>query len=233
MPTKSPVMVALDTQNINQAYAWADALDPRLCRLKVGKELFVAQGPSVVRALMARGFEIFLDLKFHDIPNTTAQAVLSAADMGVFMTNVHAQAGLDAMHLAARRLQDGGYKTHLIAVTLLTSMDASALMHLGIDRPIDEQVLHLARLTKEAGLAGVVASAKEAHLIKMHLGRDFLTIAPGIRMPHDDAGDQKRICTPRQALRQGADFLVMGRSITQDPDPLAKLNAVLASLETS
>lgn len=228
--TKSPVIVALDNMSMEASLTLADQLDPALCRLKVGKELFTRCGPSIVQALHQRNFDVFLDLKFHDIPNTTAQAVLAAADLGVWMMNVHASAGLEAMSLSKQRLLDNHFETLLIAVTVLTSMDNEALKQTGITVSLDEQVSRLAQLTKQAGLDGVVCSAQEAKVLKALCGEDFKLITPGIRLAEDNADDQKRICTPRQALNDGSDYLVIGRSITQAADPAAKLQRILQGI---
>ncbi len=224
---KSPVLVALDNMSMEASLTLADQLDPALCRLKVGKELFTRCGPNIVQMLHQRGFDVFLDMKFHDIPNTTAQAVLAAADLGVWMVNVHASAGLEAMALSKQRLLDGGFETLLIAVTVLTSMDNEALMQTGITTGLEEQVSRLAKLTKQAGLDGVVCSAREAKALKALCGQDFKLVTPGIRLLDDNADDQKRICTPQQALNDGSDYLVIGRSITQAIDPAAKLQKIL------
>ncbi|WP_350656538.1 orotidine-5'-phosphate decarboxylase [Psychrobacter sp. S1-30-MNA-CIBAN-0213] len=226
----SPVIVALDNMTVDAALALADKLDPTLCRLKVGKELFTRCGPSIVEALHQRQFEVFLDLKFHDIPNTTAQAVLAAAELGVWMVNVHASAGLEAMSLAKERLLAGNYKTLLIAVTVLTSMSKDNLVQVGIADDLDDQVSRLAKLTQQAGLDGVVCSAQEAKALKTLCGTDFKLVTPGIRLPEDSADDQQRICTPKQALSDGSDYLVIGRSITQAPDPAAKLQAIIKGI---
>jgi len=226
----SPVIVALDNMTLQASLALADKLDPTLCRLKVGKELFTRCGPEVIKALHQRNFEVFLDLKFHDIPNTTAQAVVAAAELGVWMVNVHASAGLEAMSLAKQRLLDKDLDTLLIAVTVLTSMDNEALMQTGITDGLDAQVSRLAQLTKHAGLDGVVCSAQEAKVLKQLCGPDFKLVTPGIRLAEDSADDQKRICTPSQALVDGSDYLVIGRSITQATDPAAKLNKILQSI---
>jgi orotidine-5'-phosphate decarboxylase len=226
----SPVIVALDNMTMEASLTLADQLDPALCRLKVGKELFTRCGPDIVKSLHQRGFEVFLDLKFHDIPNTTAQAVLAAAELGVWMVNVHASAGLEAMSLAKQRLLDNDLNTLLIAVTVLTSMDAKALMQTGIPDRLDTQVSRLAQLTKQAGLDGVVCSAQEAQTLKALCGPDFKLVTPGIRLVEDSADDQKRICTPKQALSAGSDYLVIGRSITQAADPAAKLQKILQSV---
>nr|WP_289056254.1 orotidine-5'-phosphate decarboxylase [uncultured Psychrobacter sp.] len=227
---KSPVVVALDNMTMEASLALADKLDPALCRLKVGKELFTRCGPDIIKALHQRQFEVFLDLKFHDIPNTTAQAVLAAADLGVWMVNVHASAGLEAMSLAKQRLLDNNLDTLLIAVTVLTSMDNQALTQTGITDGLDTQVSRLAQLTKQAGLDGVVCSAQEAQSLKALCGQDFKLVTPGIRLAEDNADDQKRICTPAQALQDGADYLVIGRSITQAADPAAKLQRILEGI---
>ena len=211
----SPIVVALDNMTVEASLALADQLDPSQCRLKVGKELFTRCGPDIIKALHQRDFEVFLDLKFHDIPNTTAQAVLAAAELGVWMVNVHASAGLEAMSLAKQRLLDRDLDTLLIAVTVLTSMDNEALMQTGITDSLDTQVRRLAQLTKQAGLDGVVCSAQEAKALKALCGQDFKLVTPGIRLAEDNADDQKRICTPSQALIDGSDYLVIGRSITQ------------------
>ena len=226
----SPVIVALDNMTKDASLALADQLDPALCRLKVGKELYTRCGPEIVRALHQRQFEVFLDLKFHDIPNTTAQAVLAAAELGIWMVNVHASAGYDAMSLAKQRLLDNDFDTLLIAVTVLTSMDNEALIQTGITDGLEAQVSRLAQLTKQAGLDGVVCSAQEAKALKALCGQDFKLITPGIRLLDDNANDQKRICTPKQALLDGSDYLVIGRSITQAVDPAAKLQLIPQSL---
>lgn len=226
----SCVIVALDKPDLPSALALAEMLDPNLCRLKVGKELFTTCGVQAVEALHKLGFEIFLDLKFHDIPNTTAQAVLAAADMGVWMTNIHASVGIDTMRLCRERLDQGGYKTLLIAVTVLTSMSDNDLAMLGIQRTVSEQVRYLAGLTEQAGLDGVVCSANEAQFLKREFERLTL-VTPGIRMPDDNQDDQKRICTPSQALVNGADFLVIGRSINSADNPNDKLQQILASIK--
>lgn len=226
----SPIIVALDNMTMEASIELADQLDPALCRLKVGKELFTRCGPDIVKVLHQRQFQVFLDLKFHDIPNTTAQAVLAAAELGIWMVNVHASAGLDAMALAKQRLLDNDLNTLLIAVTVLTSMDGQALKQTGINDGLDAQVSRLAQLTKQAGLDGVVCSAQEAKTLKALCGQDFKLVTPGIRLPEDNSDDQKRICTPKQGLNNGADYLVIGRSITQAADPTDKLQTILNSI---
>lgn len=227
----SPVIVALDSPSMHAALTLADTLDPKRCRLKVGKELFTRSGPAIVDALHQRQFEVFLDLKFHDIPNTTAQAVLAAAEMGVWMVNVHASAGFEAMALAKRRLIDNNHNTLLIAVTVLTSMSADDLNQIGVTGNLDAQVSRLAQLTGQAGLDGVVCSAQEAKALKQLCGADFKLVTPGIRLLEDSSDDQQRICTPKQALDEGADYLVIGRSITQASNPTAKLQQILQGIQ--
>lgn len=226
----SPIIVALDNKTETDVLSLADKLDPSLCRLKVGKELFTRSGPSIVRALQERNFDIFLDLKFHDIPNTTAQAVLAAAELGVWMVNVHASAGMQAMSLAKQRLMDSKLDTLLIAVTVLTSMDHNSLVQVGINDEVESQVSRLARLTQQSGLDGVVCSAQEAQMLRKVCGQDFKLVTPGIRLPEDNNHDQKRVCTPTQALEDGVDYLVIGRSITEAADPTAKLKQILAGI---
>jgi len=221
------VIVALDYPSADAALEMADKLNPALCRVKVGKELFTVAGPDVVKALMDKGFDVFLDLKFHDIPNTVSAAVKAAAQMGVWMVNVHASGGSRMMR-AAREAVDSvpGNKTHLIAVTVLTSMSPDDLAETGIDKSPLEQVLYLADLAKQSGMDGVVCSAQETSAIREELGDDFLLVTPGIRMPGDDAGDQRRVVTPHDALANGSSYLVMGRSITGATDPVAVLQKI-------
>lgn len=226
----SPVIVALDYASAKDALRLADGLSPQECRLKVGKELFTAAGPAVVRELQARGFDIFLDLKFHDIPNTVAAAVAAAADLGVWMVNVHASGGRRMMTAARERLQQGGYATRLIAVTVLTSMERSDLAEIGLDVEPVQQVMRLAELTADCGLHGVVCSAQEAALLRRARGEEFLLVTPGIRPASSEAGDQRRIMTPEQARVAGVSYMVIGRPITQATDPAAALRAINQSL---
>jgi orotidine-5'-phosphate decarboxylase len=223
----SPIVVALDYQSADQAIAMAQQLDPTRCRLKVGKELFTAAGPQLVDQLQKSGFEIFLDLKFHDIPNTVAKAVLVAARMGVWMVNVHASGGAEMMQTTRSALKDkGGHQPLLIAVTVLTSMDAAGLKATGIDQSPSERVLSLAHLSQDSGFDGVVCSAQEAALLKHELGKEFKLITPGIRPHFAVAGDQKRIMTPAQAVAAGSDYLVIGRPITQADNPMEALELI-------
>ena len=227
---KSNVIVALDYDDQHLALALADRLDPTFCRLKVGKELFTAAGPSIVKNLNDRGFDIFLDLKFHDIPNTVAKAIGTAADLGVWMANVHASGGSRMMSAAKRALDSKGSEMLLIGVTVLTSMDASDLEEVGVRRNPSAQVLHLAELAKHSGLDGVVCSAQEAKLLKESLGSEFKLVTPGIRLADSAADDQRRILTPADAVALGSDYLVIGRPITQSTDPLATLLEINRSL---
>lgn len=229
--TDSPVVVALDYANRDSALAFVDCIDPRDCRLKVGKEMFTLFGPQFVRELQQRGFDIFLDLKFHDIPNTTAHAVKAAADLGVWMVNVHASGGARMMTAAKEALLPFGADAPLlIAVTVLTSMEASDLQDIGITATPAEHAERLARLTQQCGLDGVVCSAQEAVRFKSELGHAFKLVTPGIRPQGSDAGDQRRIMTPEQALQAGVDYMVIGRPVTQSTDPAQTLKAINASL---
>jgi len=224
------IIVALDAKSQYDALKIADQLDPSLCRVKVGKELFTHEGPSIVKTLQNKGFEVFLDLKFHDIPNTTAQAVCAAADLGVWMVNVHASGGRKMMETCVERLKAGQYPTQLIAVTVLTSQTRDDLRDIGLDIEPFEQVKRLAKLTQESGLDGVVCSAQEAPLLRKELGQDFALVTPGIRPAGSSADDQKRIVTPKQAVLDGSTHLVIGRPITQSTDPAGTLKEILASL---
>ena len=224
------IIVALDAKSQYDALTIAEQLDPALCRVKVGKELFTHEGPSVVKALQDKGFEVFLDLKFHDIPNTTAQAVCAAADMGVWMVNVHASGGRKMMETCVERLKAGNYNTQLIAVTVLTSMGREDLADLGLDVEPFEHVKRLATLTKESGLDGVVCSAQEAKMLRETLGADFALVTPGIRPAGSAADDQKRIVTPKQAMLDGSTHLVIGRPITKSENMRQTLKDILATL---
>ncbi len=236
---RKPVIVVLDYPDAKSACGLVDRLDPALCRVKVGKELFTATGPALVEELVKRGFDVFLDLKFHDIPNTVAGACRAAARLGVWMLNVHASGGR-AMLAAAREAIDGaaGHQPLLVGVTVLTSMSATDLADIGVaghgaDGPdVKAQVLRLARLCFDAGLDGVVCSAEEAPLLKAELpltktsANGFLKVTPGIRLAEDARGDQQRVVTPVDAIKMGADYLVIGRSITRANDPLARLHEI-------
>jgi len=231
MSNQSKICVALDFDNQQQALAFIDSIDPQSCRLKVGKEMFTYFGPDFVRTLVEKGFDVFLDLKFHDIPNTVAKAVAAAAELGVWMVNVHATGGEKMMRAAAASLQPYGDKAPLlIAVTVLTSMEQSELPLIGVSSPLDEHVKRLASLAKECGLDGVVCSAQEATSLKSLLGSTFKLVTPGIRPVGSAVGDQKRIMTPTQAVEAGSDYLVIGRPITQAAKPADVLNSINNSL---
>ena len=227
---ESKIIVALDFPQQVSAMVLVDQLDPRLCRLKVGKELFTAAGPSFVKLLVAKGFDVFLDLKFHDIPNTVAKAVIAVADLGVWMTNVHASGGSRMMRAAKQALVERRSDMLLIGVTVLTSMEDEDLAEVSVERSVDDQVLHLATLAKEANLDGVVCSAQEASLLKSTFGGTFNLVTPGVRLAGAGADDQRRVTTPVEAVSLGSDYLVVGRPITQSPDPLATLKEINASV---
>ena len=226
----SPVIVALDFPSAAPALELAARLSPQLCRLKVGKELFTRSGPQLVEQLQGMGFEIFLDLKFHDIPNTVAGAVRAAAELGVWMVNVHAAGGRRMMEAAAGALQVHANRPFLIAVTVLTSMTGEDLRELGYSETPTERVLRLAALTADSGLDGVVCSAMEAKDLRNARGEGFALVTPGIRLAGDSADDQRRVVTPADALALGSDYLVIGRSITGAQDPLAALRRVHTEL---
>jgi orotidine-5'-phosphate decarboxylase len=230
------VIVALDFPDVAPALALASRLDPSLCALKVGKELFTSADAGLVRELVRRGFRVFLDLKFHDIPNTVAQACSAATRLGVWMLNVHASGG-PAMLAAARdavtrtAAEAGVHRPLLIAVTVLTSLSASDLASIGIDATPEQQVLRLARLAHSQGLDGVVCSAREAPELRRALGPAFKLVTPGIRPAGSALQDQARVMTPRDALAAGADYLVIGRPITAAVDPVAALDSINATIE--
>jgi orotidine-5'-phosphate decarboxylase len=222
----SRVIVALDYADAGSALALADRLSPAECRLKVGKELFTAAGPELVRELVRKGFGVFLDLKFHDIPNTVAAACRAASELGVWMLNVHASGGRKMMEAAREAVDRSAHKPLLIGVTVLTSMDEVGLRETGVERSPRDQVLHLAGLAQQSGLDGVVCSAQEAAELRARFGQGFALVTPGIRPAGADVGDQSRIMTPGNAIRAGSDYLVIGRPITQAPDPMAALQGI-------
>ncbi|NBC97795.1 orotidine-5'-phosphate decarboxylase [Atlantibacter hermannii] len=229
--TDSPIVVALDYDNRDKALAFVDQINPQDCRLKVGKEMFTRFGPQLVHDLQSRGFDVFLDLKFHDIPNTAAKAVAAAADLGVWMVNVHASGGARMMQAAREALVPFGQDAPLlIAVTVLTSMEDSDLADIGITLSPAEHAERLARLTQQCGLDGVVCSAQEAVRFKSALGKEFKLVTPGIRPEGSAAGDQRRIMTPQLAQQAGVDYMVIGRPVTQSENPSQTLRDILASL---
>jgi orotidine-5'-phosphate decarboxylase len=227
----SPIVVALDYPTAQQAIEMAKQLDPSKCRVKVGKELFTASGPAVLEELHKMDFDVFLDLKFHDIPNTCAGAVAVAAELGVWMVNVHASGGERMMVAAAEAIANKGHKPLLIAVTVLTSMGQSDLAGIGLDVSPRQQVERLAKLSKQSGMDGVVSSAQEIGLIKELCGKEFLTVTPGIRPAGSEAGDQRRIMTPQQAVGAGGDYMVIGRPITQADKPQQACIDIINSLQ--
>jgi len=224
------IIVALDFSSAEQALILVDKLDPMLCRVKVGKELFTAAGPQLVEQLMEKGFEVFLDLKFHDIPSTVANACKAAASLGVWMTNVHALGGIKMLAAARNALPSG--TTKLIAVTLLTSMGPDDLNSIGLNREPVCVVQKLAFLARNCGLDGIVCSALETARLRQIMGTNFCLVTPGIRPVDSSVDDQKRIATPRKAIQNGADYLVIGRPISQTIDPLAMLLRLNNEIET-
>lgn len=227
----SKIIVALDYEKEAEALALVDQIDPSLCRLKVGKEMFTTLGINFVKQLHQRNFDVFLDLKYHDIPNTVARAVRSAADLGVWMVDLHASGGLRMMEEAKRILEPYGKDAPLlIAVTVLTSMEDLDLLQIGINASPMEQVLRLAHLTQRAGLDGVVCSPQEVEILRNACGEDFKLVTPGIRPIGTDFGDQRRVMTPTAAIRAGSDYLVIGRPITKADNPAEVLRFINASI---
>ncbi|MGH1486444.1 MAG: orotidine-5'-phosphate decarboxylase [Cellvibrionaceae bacterium] len=227
-----PLIVAMDFDAAEPCLALAKKLNPEHCRLKVGKELFTSTGTPLVEELMGLGFEIFLDLKFYDIPNTVAKAVKAAAELGVWMVDVHASGGERMLSEAKNALEQytGNKKPLLIAVTVLTSMTRQDLQSIGLDVEPKDHVIRLAELTRNVGLDGVVCSAEEAKLLKSRIGKDFCLVTPGIRPEGSSSDDQSRIVTPQQALANGSDYLVIGRPITRAKDPAKACEAIYHSL---
>jgi len=225
-----PLIIALDFADSRAALDLLGKLDPAICRVKIGKEMFTRYGPDLVKQVGKAGFEIFLDLKFHDIPNTVAGAVAAAADLGVWMVNVHAGGGRVMMEAARSALGDNP-STLLIAVTVLTSMSAQDLVETGVEATPESHVVRLATLARDSGMHGVVCSAREITLLRRQLGNEFLLVTPGIRPAGDSAGDQKRTETPASAIAMGSDYLVIGRPVTQAVDPLSKLQAIQQEIQ--
>ena len=222
----SRIIVPLDLSEPGQALQLVEKLQPDLCRLKVGKELFTKAGPVFVEKLIAKGFDVFLDLKFHDIPTTVAKACAVAADLGVWMVNIHASGGMQMMSLAKEALEKKSHHPLLIGVTILTSMNEETLRELGLQCSVEDQVMRLAQLSKDAGLDGVVCSAHEVKLLRNRLGKEFKLVTPGIRPGGSENDDQKRVMTPGQAIEAGSDYLVIGRPITQAEDPIQALKNI-------
>jgi orotidine-5'-phosphate decarboxylase len=220
MTAGAKIIVALDFPDVQTALKLVEQLQPSMCKLKVGKELFTRAGPALVEKLSSKGFDVFLDLKFHDIPNTVASACKAAAELGVWMVNVHTLGGHSMMQAAREAIDEFDHKPLLIGVTVLTSMDDAALREVGIEQSAQAQVIRLARLAQTSGLDGVVCSAQEAQSLRQLLGERFTLVTPGIRPAGADKGDQKRVMTPKMAIDSGASYLVIGRPITQAQDPL-------------
>jgi len=226
----SKIIVALDFPSADLANAFVDKVEPEQCKLKVGKELFTRSGPEFVRSLHDRGFDVFLDLKFHDIPNTVARACEAACDLGVWMLNVHATGGRKMMEAAKEAVAKAGTDTALIAVTILTSMDQNDLDEIGMHGKPSEFVSKLAQLAKDSGLDGVVCSPLEVEMLRNDIEGNYLLVTPGIRPADSDTQDQKRIMTPEQAIQTGSSYLVIGRPITQSDDPMSKMLTINSSI---
>lgn len=232
---KNPIICALDTKNIADALAMCDKVSPHVGSIKLGLEFFTINGPQGISELQNSGVPIFLDLKFHDIPNTVAQAVRSAVRLNVDIITIHTLGGADMMKAAADAATDEAKKLNIqrpiiAGVTILTSMDDNDISEIGLNRETSEQVKILARLAKKSGLDGIVCSPHEIEIVKAECGADFKTIVPGIRPQTSSAGDQKRIMTPSEALKKGADFLVIGRPITKSADPTNAAEEIADSL---
>ncbi len=225
------IVVALDFADAKQALAFTKQLDPQLCRVKVGKELFTAAGPQLVEALIDQGHSVFLDLKFHDIPTTVSKACEAASRLGVWMLNVHASGGLAMMEEAKNGVARSGHNPLLIAVTVLTSMNQAMLNQVGVAGNLTDQVLNLAQLTKQAGLDGVVCSAAEAIMLREKLGSNFCLVTPGIRPIEASLDDQSRAVTPEHAIKLGSNYLVIGRPITKAENPLKALEEINKSIK--
>jgi orotidine-5'-phosphate decarboxylase len=227
---KSKIIVALDYPDAQQAMQLVERLVPDLCRLKVGKELFTRAGPPLVETLAARGFDVFLDLKFHDIPNTVASACQAAAELGVWMLNVHALGGERMLQAAKEGVSRTGHAPLLIAVTILTSMDETDLASVGLSGSPQDNVLRLASLAQQSGLDGVVCSSRETAVLREQLDAGFRLITPGIRPAGSQADDQRRVMTPVDAIKNGSDYLVIGRPVTRADDPVGVLRTINSDL---
>lgn len=226
----SRIIVALDYPDAAAALALVERIEPGSCRLKVGKELFTRAGPQLVETLAVRGFEVFLDLKFHDIPNTVASACHAAADLGVWMLNVHALGGARMLEAAREGVRRSGHDALLIAVTILTSMDERDLGAVGLSGTPADNVMRLAALAQTSGMDGVVCSSRETAQLRARLGDDFLLVTPGIRPAGTGMDDQRRVMTPVEAMQAGASYLVIGRPVTQADDPVGVLRRINSEL---
>jgi orotidine-5'-phosphate decarboxylase len=228
--THSSIILALDYPDTVSALKLVNQLSPQDCRLKIGKEMFAHAGPSLVGKLVDKGFDVFLDLKYHDIPNTVKKACQSAAELGVWMLNVHCLGGSKMMMAAKDGVLAASHQPLLIGVTILTSMSAEDLAEIGIRQTPAQMVERLAKLAQHSGLDGVVCSAQEAPLLREQLGEDFALVTPGIRPAGSETSDQQRIMTPKEAMLAGSSYLVIGRPITQAANPRATLQAINLSL---
>jgi orotidine-5'-phosphate decarboxylase len=229
-PHNSPIIVALDYDNENSVMQLVTQLEPSLCKLKVGKELFTSCGPSIIEKLIISGFDVFLDLKFHDIPNTVYKACKAAANLGVWMLNVHVSGGQKMLEMAKMAIEESAHKPLLIGVTILTSMNQNDLHNNGINVNLNTHIVNLSQMAYNAGLDGVVCSAHEAQIIKNATSSNFLTVCPGIRLNNSSIDDQQRIMTVKEALNNHADFLVIGRPITGAADPYKTLLEIIKRL---
>ncbi len=227
---ESKIIVALDYPDQQSALSFVDQIEPGICKLKIGKELFTRAGPDLVSNLVQQGYDVFLDLKFHDIPNTVMNACHAAADLGVWMLNVHAMGGRAMLEASVEGRDKSQYSPSIIAVTVLTSMDNQSLVEIGIEHDTQSQVLKLANLVHDCQLDGVVCSALEARFLRDQHAAPFLLVTPGIRPENSDRGDQKRVMTPRQAIAAGASYLVIGRPVTQALEPISVLNEINADI---
>lgn len=230
MHDQNRIIIALDMDDQKKVLSFIDKLSPDECRLKIGKELFTSCGPKLVKKLQKKGFDVFLDLKFHDIPNTVYKAVKSACDLKVWMLTIHSAGGSTMMRAARSAVDESEHKPILVAVTVLTSQTDEDLAELGVQRSTGEQVLRLASLAQRNGMDGVVCSAAEANSIRRLLSDSFVLVTPGIRPAGDDAQDQKRIVTPKEAILLGSNYLVIGRPITQSPKPIEKMHEIQSEI---
>ena len=225
----SSLIIALDLE-ANDALKIARSLDPKKCNLKVGSQLFTSEGPHIINDLKKLGFNIFLDLKFHDIPNTVSLALKESIKMGVWMVNVHALGGKEMLLLASKTIEESELKPILVGVTLLTSLTNSSLKNTGINKKVEEEVLLLAKLSKDCGLKGAVCSPNEVSVLRSELGKDFILVTPGIRSISEANDDQRRVSTPKNAINLGATFIVMGREIIKSKNPSNKVEDVLQNI---
>jgi orotidine-5'-phosphate decarboxylase len=230
---RKKIIFAIDVESMAQAEQWAELLAPHVGMFKIGKQLFTACGPAVVKAIRERGGEVFLDLKYHDIPNTVAMASLEAARLGVRLFNLHALGGYEMMARTVERLKrefPDSSCSRVLAVTILTSSTAETLREVGIDLPVAEMVVRLAQLAQKAGIDGVVASPLEIPLIREACSRDFLIVTPGVRPVFAATDDQKRVMTPAEAVKAGADYLVIGRPISAAQEPILAAETIVEEI---